>query len=158
MSATPGRTEHFRSTVIPSPRGPDLSFSRWRRCLFPCILPQKSLRIAKAVQCLRPGPKIGDKGHQIPRYSPVCPRGQPPGMAADKLVIIEMERIAEFFLWKKIWVFQGLLPWIHSKGKLNSFFGLHKSSMNKNIQQFPAQKFPFFGFCKAYHLGTSKFI
>ena len=32
-------------------------------------------------------PKIGDKSQQIPRYSPVCLRGQPPaGMAADKCI------------------------------------------------------------------------
>ena len=37
---------------------------------------------AKAVQCPRPEPKIGNKSQQIPRYSPVCPRGQPPGVAA----------------------------------------------------------------------------
>ena len=37
------------------------------------------LESAKAVQCPRPGPKIGNKSQQIPRYSPVCPRGQPPG-------------------------------------------------------------------------------
>ena len=30
-----------------------------------------------AVQCPRPGPNIGNKSPQIPRYSPVCPRGQP---------------------------------------------------------------------------------
>ena len=41
---------------------------------------------AKAVQCPRPGPKIGDKSQQIPRLSPVCPRGQPLGMAADKCI------------------------------------------------------------------------
>ena len=34
---------------------------------------------AKAVQCSRPGPKFGDKSQQIPRYSRVCPRGQPLG-------------------------------------------------------------------------------
>ena len=39
---------------------------------------------AKAAQCPRPGPKIGDKSQQIPRYAPICPWGQPPGMVADK--------------------------------------------------------------------------
>ena len=33
---------------------------------------------AKAVQCPRPGPKIGYKSQQIPRYSLICPRGQLP--------------------------------------------------------------------------------
>ena len=41
---------------------------------------------AKAVQCPRNGPKTGDKSQQIPRYAPVCPRGQPLGMAPDKCI------------------------------------------------------------------------
>ena len=46
----------------------------------PRVFPRVSyLGNAKAVQCPRPGPKIGDKSQQIPRYSPICPRGQPPG-------------------------------------------------------------------------------
>ena len=41
---------------------------------------------AKAVQCPRNGPKTGDKSQQILRYAPVCPRGQPLGMAPDKCI------------------------------------------------------------------------
>ena len=53
----------------------------------PRVFPRVSCRgSAKAVQCPCPGPKIGDKSQQIPRYSPVCPRGHPPGMAADKCI------------------------------------------------------------------------
>ena len=55
---------------------------------FPWVFPRVScLESAKAVQCSRPKPKIGAESQQIPRYSPVCPRGQPPGMAADKCII-----------------------------------------------------------------------
>ena len=43
--------------------------------------------VQKAVQCACPGPKIGSKSQQIPRYSPICPRGQPPGMSADKCIM-----------------------------------------------------------------------
>ena len=73
---------------VPTPRGPDLSFSRWPRCYksrrsFPVYLAALS---PKAVQCPRLGPKIGNKSQQTPRYYPVCPRGQPPGMAADKCI------------------------------------------------------------------------
>ena len=54
----------------------------------PQVFPLVScLGSAKAVQCPRPEPKIGDKSQQIPRYSLVCPWGQPPGMAADKCII-----------------------------------------------------------------------
>ena len=52
--------------------------------VFPLV---SSLGSAKAVQCPRPEPKIGDKSQQIPRYSHVCSRGQPPRMAADKYLI-----------------------------------------------------------------------
>ena len=46
----------------------------------PRVFPLVScLGSAKVVQCPPPGPKIGNKSQQIPRYSPVCPRGQPPG-------------------------------------------------------------------------------
>ena len=46
----------------------------------PRVFPRVSCRSsAKAVQCPCPGPKIGDKSQQIPRYSPVCPWGHPPG-------------------------------------------------------------------------------
>ena len=53
----------------------------------PWVFPLVScLESTKAVQCPRTEPKIGDKSQQTPRYSPVCPRGQPPGMAADKCI------------------------------------------------------------------------
>ena len=54
--------------------------------VFPLV---RCLGSEKADQCPRPGPKIGDKSQQIPRYSPVCTRGQPPGMAADKCITLE---------------------------------------------------------------------
>ena len=44
--------------------------------VLPCV---SCLGSAKADQCPRPGPKIGDKSQQIPCYSPVCPWGQPLG-------------------------------------------------------------------------------
>ena len=50
----------------------------------PCI---SCLGSTKAVQCPRPGQTIGEKSQQIPRYALICPRGQPPGMAADKCII-----------------------------------------------------------------------
>ena len=53
--------------------------------VFPCV---SCLGSAKAIQCPRPGPKIGDESQQIPPYSPVCPRDQPPGMAADKCIMV----------------------------------------------------------------------
>ena len=81
---------HFgsRSTVIPNPRGPDLSFLKMAAMLqIPRVFPRVScIGSAKAVQCPRPRPKIGDKSHQIPRYSPVCPRGQPSWIAAEKCI------------------------------------------------------------------------
>ena len=43
---------------------------------FPLV---RCLGSAKAVQCPRPGPKIGDKSQQIPRYSPYVPGVNPPG-------------------------------------------------------------------------------
>ena len=53
----------------------------------PRVFPRVScLGNAKVVQCPRPGPKTGNKSQQIPRYSPVCHRDQPPGMAADKCI------------------------------------------------------------------------
>ena len=67
-----------------SPRSGSFIFKMAAMLQIPRVLPRVScLGIAKAVQCPRPGPKIGYKSQQIPRYSPVCPRGQPPGMAAD---------------------------------------------------------------------------
>ena len=59
----------------------------------PRVFPRVScLGSAKVVQCPRPGPKISNKSKQIPRYSPVCPRGQPAGMAADKYITLHMFR------------------------------------------------------------------
>ena len=59
----------------------------------PRVFPRVSCHgSAKAVQCPCPGPKIGDKSQQIPRYSPVCPRGHPPGMAADKCITTLLTR------------------------------------------------------------------
>ena len=56
----------------------------------PRVLPRVScVGSAKAVQCPRPGSNIGDKSQQIPRYSPLCPRGQPSEMAADKCVMAD---------------------------------------------------------------------
>ena len=51
--------------------------------IFPCV---SCLGSAKAVQCPRPRPKIGDKNQQFPSYSPVCPQGQALRMAADKCI------------------------------------------------------------------------
>ena len=76
---------HFgsRSTVIPSPRGQDLSFSRWRRCYksrgsFPVYL-------AAVVQKRSNAPVLGQKlatkvskSRAIPPYVPgVTPPGWP---------------------------------------------------------------------------------
>ena len=70
-----------------SPRYRFLIFKMAAMLQIPRVFPRVScLRCAKAIQCPRPEPKIGDKSQQIPRYSPVCPRGHPPRMAADKLV------------------------------------------------------------------------
>ena len=81
-TSLPFLRRHFgsRSTVIPSPRGADLSFLKIAAMLqIPRVFPRVScIGSAKAVQCPRPGPKIGEKGQKIPRYFPVCPRGQPP--------------------------------------------------------------------------------
>ena len=70
---------------ISSPCSPDLSliFKMAAMLQIPCV---SCLASARAVQCPCPGPNIGDKSLQIPRYSPVCPRGHPPGMAADKCI------------------------------------------------------------------------
>ena len=53
--------------------------------VFPCVF---CLGSAKVVQCPCSGPKIGDKSQPIPRYSPVCLRGQSPWMAADKCITL----------------------------------------------------------------------
>ena len=58
----------YLSTPPPPPLG-------LRVC--PCI---SYLRSTKAVQT------IGDKSQQIPCYARICPRGQPPWMAADKCI------------------------------------------------------------------------
>ena len=70
-------------------RGPDLSFSRWRRCYKSCgsFLVYLALGSVKAVQCPHPKPKMGDKSQQIPCYSPVSPPPTP-GMAADKCITV----------------------------------------------------------------------
>ena len=49
-------------------------------------------------------PPIGDKSQQIPRYSPVCSRGQPPGMAADKCI-----SLVNIILESKILIFLDLI-------------------------------------------------
>ena len=70
-----------------SPRSGSFIFKMAAMLQIPRVFPRVSCRgSAKAVQCPCPGPKIGDKSQQIPRYSPVCPRGHPPGMAADKCI------------------------------------------------------------------------
>ena len=59
-----------------SPRSGSFIFKIAAMLQIPRVFPRVScLGSAKAVQCPRPGPKIGDKSQQIPRYSPVCPRG-----------------------------------------------------------------------------------
>ena len=73
-----------------SPRFGSFIFKMAAMLQIPRVFPRLScLGSVKAVQCLRPGPKIGDKSQQISRYSPVCPRRQPPGMAADECIKAE---------------------------------------------------------------------
>ena len=60
-------------------RGPDVSFSRWRRCYksrgsFPVYLTSEVQMRSNAPS----GAKIGNKSQQIPRYCPVLPGGHPP--------------------------------------------------------------------------------
>ena len=70
-----------------SPRSGSFIFKMAAMLQIPRVFPRVSCRgSAKAVQSPYPEPKIGDKSQQIPRYSPVCPRGHPPGMAADKCI------------------------------------------------------------------------
>ena len=72
-----------------SPRSGSFIFKMAAMLQIPRVFPRVSCRgSAKAVQCPCPGPKIGDKSQQIPRYSPLCSRGHPPlpGMAADKCI------------------------------------------------------------------------
>ena len=65
-----------------SPRSGSFIFKMAAMLQIPRVFPRvPRLGSAKAVQCPRPGPKIGDKSQQIPRLSPVCPWGQLPGMA-----------------------------------------------------------------------------
>ena len=121
---------HFgsRSTVIPSPRGQDLSFSRWRRCYKSRGSILVSCRgSAKAVQCPCPGPKIGDKSQQIPRYSPVCPRGHPPGMAADKCII---NNYSPKWRWLVVDIYRaakrrGKYPTLATDTEVNSCFSIY---------------------------------
>ena len=59
-----------------SPRSGSFIFKIAAMLQIPRVFPRVScFGSAKAVQCPRPGPKISDKSQQIPRYSPVCPRG-----------------------------------------------------------------------------------
>ena len=86
-----------------SPRSGSFIFKMAAMLQIPRVFPRVSCRgSAKAVQCPCPGPKIGDKSQQIPRYSPVCPRGHPPGMAADKCIIVYInsgKRRSNYLLW-----------------------------------------------------------
>ena len=67
-----------------SPRSGSFIFKMAAMLQFSRVFPRIScLGSAKAVQFPRPGQKIGHKSQQIPRYARICPRGQPPGMAAD---------------------------------------------------------------------------
>ena len=84
---------HFgsRSTVIPSPRGPDLFIFKMAAMLqIPRFFPRIScLGSAKVVQCPRPGQKNCDKSQQILRYARAyVPSVNPKaGVAADKCII-----------------------------------------------------------------------
>ena len=69
------------------PRSESFIFKMVAMLQIPRVFPRVSyLGGARAVQCPCTGPKIGDKSQQIPCYSPLCPRGQPPMMAADKCI------------------------------------------------------------------------
>ena len=57
--------------------------------VFPCV---SYIGSTKVVQCPCPGPKIGHNSQQIPHYSTVCLRGQPPGMAADKCIRLVLKQ------------------------------------------------------------------
>ena len=82
-----------------SPRSGSFIFKMAAMLQIPRVFPRVSCRgSAKAVQCPCPGPKIGDKSQQIPRYFPVCPRGHPPGMAADKCISAMQNSCLIFFL------------------------------------------------------------
>ena len=88
----------------------------------PRVFPRVScLGSAKAIQCPRPGPKIGDKSQQIPRYSPVCPRGHTPGMAADKCIMQSLSRIVTKrtkvpnFVYSFLGIWVSYLRWVPKK-------------------------------------------
>ena len=81
---------HFgsRSTVIPSPRGQDLSFSRWRRCYksrgsFPVYL---AAVVQKRSNAPGLGRKLATKVSKSRAIPPYVPGVTPPGMAADKCI------------------------------------------------------------------------
>ena len=81
---------HFgsRSTVIPSPRGPDLSFSRQRRCYksrgsFPVYLASE---VQKRSNAPVPGQKLATKVSKFRAIPQYVPGVNPPGMAADKCI------------------------------------------------------------------------
>ena len=75
---------HFGSC---STRSGSFIFKMAEMLQIPRVFPLVScLGSSQAVQCPRPEPKMGDKSPQIPRYSSVCPRGQPLRMAADKCI------------------------------------------------------------------------
>ena len=75
-------TKQGHTYYTQSPRSGSFIFKMAAMLQIPRVFPRvPRLGSAKAVQCPRPGPKIGDKSQQIPRLSPVCPWGQPPGIA-----------------------------------------------------------------------------
>ena len=87
---------HFGSR---STRSGTFIFKMAEMLQIPRVFPLVScLGSAKAVQWPRPEPKLGDKSQQISRYSPVCPRGHPPGMAAHKCIIMVQ---IQGFIWNK---------------------------------------------------------
>ena len=86
----------FSSHNTQSPRSGSFIFKMATMLQIPWGLsPVSCLGSANVIQCPRPGPKFGNKSQQIPHYPPVCPRGQPPRMAADKCIIFEMLFIKE---------------------------------------------------------------
>ena len=64
---------------------------------------------------------IGDKSQQIPRYSPVCPRGHTPGMAADKCIMQSLSRIVTKrtkvpnFVYSFLGIWVSYLRWVPKK-------------------------------------------
>ena len=66
--------------IYQSPRPGSLIFKMAVMLQIPRVSPRVScLGSARAVECPRPGPKIGDKSQQIPCYSPYVPGINPPG-------------------------------------------------------------------------------